>query len=303
MTCFEPLDVWETEEGFPTFDEHRADPLAERLKIPCGRCRGCGLASAKDWSARCFHELNQHARACFVTLTYAPEHLPADGGLSLDHLQRFFKRLRKRFPGVRYFACGEYGPKTFRPHYHAVIFGLDFEGEFTEVARGSDYATYLSPTLDSIWGLGRTTWSYATPTNIAYVTAYTAKKLAAVRRRGTEVPDDCYLRRLPDGRSHLLEPEFQVMSRNPGIGSYFAQHHRSSWRHDGYLTLPGGHKQRVPRYYLRAFKEAEPNAYQTFKARRLEQAREAEASKPATYREVQRLRLEARMKSHPRKDT
>lgn len=43
-------------------------------------------------------------------------------------LQLFFKRFRyyvtKRFPQekVRYFACGEYGPIHFRPHYHLLLF-------------------------------------------------------------------------------------------------------------------------------------------------------------------------------------
>lgn len=47
-------------------------------------------------------------------------------------LQLFFKRLRKYFDDqskkynipygkIRYFACGEYGPKHFRPHYHIIL--------------------------------------------------------------------------------------------------------------------------------------------------------------------------------------
>lgn len=46
--------------------------------------------------------------------------------LSKEDLQKFFKRLRfslrKDFDAeIRYFACGEYGPDTFRPHYHIIL--------------------------------------------------------------------------------------------------------------------------------------------------------------------------------------
>lgn len=41
-------------------------------------------------------------------------------------LQDFFKRLRRNidkigYSKITYFGCGEYGPQTFRPHFHAVI--------------------------------------------------------------------------------------------------------------------------------------------------------------------------------------
>lgn len=41
-------------------------------------------------------------------------------------LQGFFKRLRRRLPEkIRYFAVGEHGTKSSRPHYHCIIFGYD----------------------------------------------------------------------------------------------------------------------------------------------------------------------------------
>ena len=38
------------------------------------------------------------------------------------------KRLRKKLHPlkIRFFHCGEYGDKTRRPHYHALIFGYSF---------------------------------------------------------------------------------------------------------------------------------------------------------------------------------
>jgi hypothetical protein len=51
--------------------------------------------------------------------------VPEDGSLNVAHFQKFMKRLRDRIKPlkIRFFHCGEYGDKTRRPHYHALIFG------------------------------------------------------------------------------------------------------------------------------------------------------------------------------------
>ena len=58
-----------------------------------------------------------HEKSCMLNLTYDDDHLPEHGQLWKDDLQRFFKRLRKKFK-FRYVASGEYGEKTRRPHFH-----------------------------------------------------------------------------------------------------------------------------------------------------------------------------------------
>lgn len=62
-----------------------------------------------------------HGDNCMVTLTYENDPwtlVPRD-------LTLFMKRLRKLAPGpVRFFACGEYGEISFRPHFHIALFGL-----------------------------------------------------------------------------------------------------------------------------------------------------------------------------------
>lgn len=56
--------------------------------------------------------------------------------LSLEDMQKFIKRLRINItressdkgiknPSIRYYYCGEYGPTTFRPHYHFVLWHND----------------------------------------------------------------------------------------------------------------------------------------------------------------------------------
>lgn len=101
-------------------------PRMLQVRVPCGRCRACRIARAREWSTRLLHELEYHEDATFTTLTYNDDNLPELGSLVPSDLQKFFKRLRKDVSGkIRYYACGEYGETTFRPHYHAIIFGVD----------------------------------------------------------------------------------------------------------------------------------------------------------------------------------
>ena len=100
-----------------------------RTLVPCGKCPSCLSDRARDWSNRCLMELKTSGSAIFVTLTYDDFHLPIDDDgptLRVRDVQLFFKRLRKDFPNsrIRYLLSGEYGSKTSRPHYHAIIFGL-----------------------------------------------------------------------------------------------------------------------------------------------------------------------------------
>lgn len=95
--------------------------------IPCGKCAGCRAAKAKAWADRMILELDHSKKAVFLTLTYDNEHLPVlvnvntgQGTPTLQKrdLQLFLKRLRKAFKGkeLRYYAVGEYGSRTLRPH-------------------------------------------------------------------------------------------------------------------------------------------------------------------------------------------
>lgn len=82
-------------------------------------------------------------------------------------LQNFFKRLRyyvcKRFPSekVRYFACGEYGPVHFRPHYHVLLFfnSRELLQVLTEIVRSS-------------WKLGRIDCQLSKGKCSSYVASY-----------------------------------------------------------------------------------------------------------------------------------
>ena len=98
------------------------------IDVPCGQCLLCRIARRKEWSMRMLHELDRYNDSVFLTLTYNDANLPENGSLRRTDLQKFFKRLRKQLDKdgrkIRYFACGEYGSQTQRPHYHAIIYGL-----------------------------------------------------------------------------------------------------------------------------------------------------------------------------------
>lgn len=136
-----------------------------------------------------------HAAACFVTLTYSPEHLPENGSLQKRDLQLWFKRLREatglRF---RYYAVGEYGEQTQRAHYHVLLFGVGRPVE--HVDRG-----VCNCVVCRSWGLGHVHIGLDVGREaVAYCAGYVLNKLVADGQ---------------DGR----QPQFAVMSRRPGIGA------------------------------------------------------------------------------------
>jgi len=92
--------------------------------VGCGQCIHCRANRRREWVLRILLELEKHEFNTFLTLTYDDVHLPGDQSLQPKHLTDFFKRLRKKveYP-IRYYAVGEYGEETERPHYHIALFG------------------------------------------------------------------------------------------------------------------------------------------------------------------------------------
>lgn len=60
--------------------------------------------------------------AHFCTFTY--KNLKTTNLVKSD-FQNMVKRLRHKEKQLKYFACGEYGEKTNRPHWHAIMFNVD----------------------------------------------------------------------------------------------------------------------------------------------------------------------------------
>lgn len=86
----------------------------------CGKCLPCRFSKRRMWVGRMLLESRLHRHSCFVTLTYKR----CPDGLRKEDFQRFVRALRKRGLHCRYLAVGEFGTRSGRPHFHAVLFGV-----------------------------------------------------------------------------------------------------------------------------------------------------------------------------------
>lgn len=137
-----------------------------------------------------------HEHSSFVTLTYDEDHLPENGTLIPSDLQRWLKRLRKRLPNaIRFFACGEYGDQTGRPHYHVALFGKE-----------PPYDPQKDPDIAQTWTDGYHFSGTLTVQSAHYIAGYVTKKMTSK----------------DDARLHGRYPEFARMSLRPGIGALSA---------------------------------------------------------------------------------
>ena len=143
-----------------------------------------------------------HDRNCFLTLTYDDQNVPQDYSVRKREWQLLMKRVRKfAGSGVRFFGCGEYGDRGGRPHYHGLLFGLDFEDKKLWSVRDG-YRVYKSDQLEKLWPFGMSEIGSVTPESAGYVARYCLKKFTG---KGA---DDHYSRVSPiDGQVHRVEPE------------------------------------------------------------------------------------------------
>lgn len=169
------------------------------------------------------------------------------------------KRLRKRVGSFRYVLCGEYGSKHLRPHFHLILFGVDFPDITFHEHRGR-YDLYRSQTIEKCWRFGFSTLSHFDYANARYVASYVVKKAL------DSTPDD-------------LEPPFFSGSKGKnGDGAYgapwFDRFHSEMLR-DGYAILMiRGHTFKVPLpdYYLRRARSLYPDEWLDLIMRREEYA-------------------------------
>lgn len=193
----------------------------EFIEIPCGQCIGCRQQRSREWANRLMCEARGYDENWFITLTYDDFHVPTsewiddDGEFRLSltlqpkDLQDFWKRLRKSIEPekIRYFAAGEYGDTTARPHYHAIVFGLHIP-DLCYYRSIDGYNYYYSDYVNHIWSKGNVIIASVNWASCAYVAAYCTKKLTG------DLGDKVY------GKLNIVPP-FNVMSRRPGIGRDF----------------------------------------------------------------------------------
>ena len=193
--------------------------------VPCGSCVACLKRRAGHWSFRLNEEAKQSTSSAFLTLTYKTAPLSKNGRHTLvkKDFQNFLKRLRKLCPTnkIKYYACGEYGSKTRRPHYHAIILNLP-----QSLIQRPDK-------IESTWGHGHTMLTHSNQVTINYVVGYMTKG-----------------RFEPDSPTDDRIKEFSLMSKKMGM-NYLTPKMISYYR-DRYVACivsRGGHIISMPRYY------------------------------------------------------
>lgn len=243
MTCYNPLSGWKSRSGGITWNRTEAFTDLPDMVVPCGQCIGCRLERSRQWSVRIMHEAAMHEDNCFLTLTYDDDHLPPDGSLRKSDFQKFIAKLRRDLAFyISYFHCGEYGDLNWRPHYHAILFGIDFRDRVAFCRGEAGFASYTSATLSKYWEHGISTVGDVSSKSAAYVARYCLKKV-----NGDKAVD--YYKRVDEaGNVYWLEPEYATMSKKEGIGKrWFEKYGAEVIAYDGVVTA--GMLGRPPRYY------------------------------------------------------
>ncbi len=250
------------------FKQSLAKNPDDRLELPCGQCIGCRLERSRQWAMRISNEAALYENNCFVTLTFDNENLPENLSVDKTHLQKFMKRLRKKYPDqkIRFFGCGEYGDKYNRPHYHLILFNYDPEDkELCEITK-LGHRLYKSETLASLWPFGMNVVGDVTFESAAYVARYVMKK-----RTGKNIAASGHYRRVDDSTGEVfnVEPEFVLMSRRPGIGKdWFDLYYKDCYPKDS-ITIRG-QKMKPPKFYDKKFEELNEKTMEKIKTNRVE---------------------------------
>ncbi len=211
--------------------------------VPCSKCYACIQRRMSGWIYRLNKELDRSDSAVFMTMTYEDKKVPYSSNalmtLHKEDLQKFWKRLRKEEAKqfkellkldrltdvkdykkpIKYFAVGEYGSETERPHYHAIIYNADIEN------------------LDKNWKDGQTHFGEVNKASIAYTLKYMQKS-----------QDDW----LNYGDMDDRTPPFQCMSKGLGenyLTDAMKQWHKKDRLNRYYLPEEEGKKIALPRYY------------------------------------------------------
>lgn len=214
-------------------------PLSEIIEVPCCKCMECRIRRTAEWTRRILDECSSNPEAnCFLTLTYDDDHLPLVynenthelvPSLHKEHLTNFFKIFRKRLSPnkIKYYACGEYGDDTNRPHYHVALMGWR-----PRLDRMDKHGRYWSSyDISDAWPYGNNTVGTLNKESAQYVAGYIRKKLYGMR--------DYY---------YPADPPYAVQSR--GIGLRYA---KENWHKivNGQGYTVNGKNLGIPRYYIR----------------------------------------------------
>lgn len=240
----------------------------ESFEVGCGRCPICRKRKVDEWAFRLCQEEKRSLNAWFVTLTYDEKSVPISDNKFMTLLKKevtqkylydysvepkrryrnpdfdskyikrdlpsFFKRLRKtQAMKIKYYAVGEYGSQTKRPHYHMILYNI----ETPMFSIGKDdrgNMKYRSRVIEKCWPFGTVDIGGLTSDSAAYCAKYVSKP-----------------RRIPEHKRDDRVKEFSIMSKGLGdnyISDAIFKYHQEDLSRN-YLTLPGGYMKALPRYY------------------------------------------------------
>lgn len=318
MPCNKPIYLSKTKRGYKfdgqktgiEWEWERKTYKGDMLKVPCGKCIGCRLDYSRDWANRCYLESLSSKNNYFMTLTYNNENIPKTTDinqverptLNKQDLVKFLKRLRitwqRKYNNkkIRFFACGEYGSKYARPHYHIIIFNIEIkELKYQTTIRNNNY--YINKEIEKIWGKGFVSISRFTRETAEYTAKYMLKKV-----KGAEA------RKFYENLN--IVPEYTTMSKQPGIGAeWFNKNTKRIWEQDSIPTLKKGKYklQKLPKFYDNKLKKINPERFEKIKEIRIErgEARQIETNKHNYLNEIDQRKLknyllEKQLKRHRR---
>lgn len=205
----------------------RPNGYADYIPLPCGKCPPCKERRTFEWAFRLSVEAQHSVASHFITLTYDDENIIRTPNnfktLCKKDVQKFLKRLRYYIDDeykIRYYLVGEYGSRTFRPHYHAIITNLR-----------NEHLKYI----DLAWQKGSIHIGEVNTKTIAYTLKYMDKHAVIPMH----------------GRDDRLK-EFSIKSQ--GIGtSYLTKKnidwHRRDIENNTYVITPEGFRVSLPKYF------------------------------------------------------
>jgi len=243
------------------------------MPFPCGRCPPCKRRRIDGWVFRMLQESKRYADpGRFITLTYAPHSVPISphGFMTLTKgyedvpcdpsrfdskrlccwprkysykkdlccFTKYMKRLRKlcgEYPGppLKYYAVGEYGSQTKRPHYHMILYNI--EAPMFPIGKDDrGNMKYKCRVIEKCWPFGTVDIGGLSSDSAAYCAKYVSKP-----------------RRIPEHKRDDRVKEFSIMSKGLGdnyISDAILKYHQDDLSRN-YLTLPGGYMKALPRYY------------------------------------------------------
>lgn len=136
MGCYHSIQIYNPKKGLsPYLDK-------SLLTVPCGHCEGCKAEKRLAWFVRSYYEFlrctDNGGFVYYLTLTYNENTVPKIGDdrvFCKNDIENYIEALRLRIKRklqkkhydsqLKFFYSGEYGGKTYRPHYHILFYCND----------------------------------------------------------------------------------------------------------------------------------------------------------------------------------